>query len=159
MEKFFIVGCPRSGTTMVQQALNRHSQIVIPPETKFFFSFCGHSRERQLRHLKRLNEDLNISMPAPATRVRSVADGRAFYEAMERQYVARLQKTDAVYFGEKTPEHTSHLPRIREMFPQAKILVLYRDGRDVALSLTRVPCMSPDPYVNFIVWLYYSRVV
>jgi hypothetical protein len=37
MEKFFIVGCPRSGTTMVQQALNRHSRVAIPPETKYFF--------------------------------------------------------------------------------------------------------------------------
>ncbi len=44
MNKFFIVGCPRSGTTMVQQALNRHPQVVIPPETKYFFSFYGHSQ-------------------------------------------------------------------------------------------------------------------
>jgi hypothetical protein len=45
------------------------------------------------------------------------------------------------------------------MFPDAKILVLYRDGRDVALSLTQVPWMSTDLYVNFLVWLYYSWVV
>src|SRR5262245_27843931 len=80
VEKFFIVGCPRSGTTMVQQALNRHSQVAIPPETKFFFSFFGHSRARQLRHIDRLNEDLRIRLPRPAARVRSVAEGRAFYE-------------------------------------------------------------------------------
>src|SRR5215831_4421176 len=58
VDKFFIVGCPRSGTTMVQQALNRHSQIVIPPETKFFFSFYGHSLAQQARHVRRLNADL-----------------------------------------------------------------------------------------------------
>jgi len=34
MKQFFIVGCPRSGTTMLQQALNRHPEIAIPPETK-----------------------------------------------------------------------------------------------------------------------------
>jgi hypothetical protein len=38
-------------------------------------------------------------------------------------------------------------------------LVIYRDGRDVASSLTKVPWMSPDLYVNFVVWLYYYRVV
>src|SRR5271168_3759057 len=113
MKKFFIIGCPRSGTTMVQQALNRHSQIVIPPETKVFFSFFGQSRKRQLRHLERLNQDLNIRLPRPKARVDSLAEGRAFYESMARRYLERLEKQDAVYFGEKTPEHTGHLPRIQ----------------------------------------------
>jgi hypothetical protein len=159
MKKFFIIGCPRSGTTMLQQALNRHSQVVLPPETKFFFSFLGHSRVRQLRHLERLDADLGIRLPRPAARLSSAEEGRAFYEEMARQYISRLGKRDVVWFGEKTPEHTGHLPRIRELFPDAKILVLHRDGRDVALSLTHVPWMSPDLYVNFLVWLYYDWVL
>ena len=159
MDKFFIVGCPRSGTTMVQQALNRHSGIVIPPETKYFFSFYGHSRSCQARHVARLNGDLGIRLPAPETRINSPTDGRAFYDLMARQYVERLGKKDVVSFGEKTPEHTGHLHRIRELFPASKIVVLCRDGRDVALSLTKVPWMSPNLYVNFLVWLYYQRVV
>jgi hypothetical protein len=159
MDKFFIVGCPRSGTTMVQQALNRHSRIAIPPETKFFFSFFGHTRRAQRRHLKRLNADLRINLPEPAARVSSTEDGRAFYEAMARQYLERLGKKDVAYFGEKTPEHTGHLPRIRHLFPDAKILVLYRDGRDVAVSLSKMPWMCPDLYVNYLVWLYYYLVV
>jgi hypothetical protein len=159
MDKFFIVGCPRSGTTMVQQALNRHTGIVIPPETKFFFSFLGHSRKTQRRHLQRLNRDLQIDLAQPATRVSSVAEGRAFYEEMARQYVARLHRPDVAYFGEKTPEHTGHLPRIQQLFPDAKIIVMYRDGRDVALSLSKMPWMCPDLYVNFVVWLYYYHVV
>ena len=42
------------------------------------------------------------------------------------------------------------LPRIRELYPDARVVVLYRDGRDVASSLTRVPWMSPNLYVNFL---------
>ena len=159
MKPFFIVGCPRSGTTMMQQALNRHSQIVIPPETKFFFSFYGHSHRQQLRHLDRLGADLKIPLPRPAARICSPAEGRAFYEAMARKYVERLGKRGVVAFGDKTPEHTGHLPGIRQLFPEAKVLVLYRDGRDVAASLSRMPWMSSDLYVNFLVWLYYNRVV
>jgi len=78
---------------------------------------------------------------------------------MARQYLDRLGKTDATYFGEKTPEHSGQLPRIRQLFPEAKILVLYRDGRDVASSLRRMPWMSSDLYVNFMVWLYYCTVL
>ncbi len=159
MEKFFIVGCPRSGTTMVQQALNRHSQVAIPPETKYFFSFFGHPRRCQARHVRRLNADLGIRLPTPARRVRSAEDGRAFYEDMARQYVRRLDKQGVTHFGEKTPEHTGLLPHVRRLFPDAKVLVLYRDGRDVAQSLTQVPWMSSNLYVNFLVWLYYQWVV
>jgi hypothetical protein len=159
MDKFFIVGCPRSGTTMLQQALNRHPQIVIPPETKFFFSFFGHPRRSQARHIDRINADLTIHLPRPEKAVRSVAEGRAYYEDMARQYVARLKKPGVVAFGEKTPEHTGLLPRIRELYPDAKILVISRDGRDVASSLARVPWMSSNVAVNFLVWLYYSRVI
>ncbi|HWG46572.1 MAG TPA: sulfotransferase [Gemmataceae bacterium] len=159
MKKFFILGCPRSGTTMVQQALNRHSRIAIPAETKFFFSFVGHPRESQLRHIERLNADLNIQLPAPPARIVTEAEGRAFYELMAQQYVERSPKKDITYFGEKTPEHTGHLPRIRQMFPEAKIVILYRDGRDVAASLTRMPWMSSSLYANFAVWLYYHWVI
>jgi hypothetical protein len=40
---YIIVGCPRSGTTLLQVMLNRHPSIVIPPETKLLFSFHRHS--------------------------------------------------------------------------------------------------------------------
>src|SRR6516225_3590953 len=109
MEKFFIVGCPRSGTTMVQQGLNRHSQIVIPPETKFFFSFVGHSKGGQARHVQRLHRDLKISLPEPKRAVRSISETRWYFDTMARLYVQRLNKPDTACFGEKTPEHTSRL--------------------------------------------------
>lgn len=144
---------------MVQQALNRHSRVVIPPETKFFFSFLGHCRQCQDRHLARLNADLRISLPRPAAPIRSAAEGRAFYEMMARQYVERVGKKDVALFGEKTPEHSTHLPRIRQLFPSARIVILHRDGRDVASSLSRMPWMTPDVNVNFLVWLYYCRAL
>jgi hypothetical protein len=159
MRKLFLVGCPRSGTPMVQQALNRHSMIVIPPETKFFFSFFAKSRRQQIRHLARLNKDLGIHLHLPPGRVCTTPEGRAFYESIAAQYTQLHAKPDALVFGDKTPEHTSYLPRIRELFPDAKILFVYRDGRDVALSLSRMPWMSSNLYVCFKVWLYYQRMV
>ena len=144
---------------MLQQALNRHSQIVIPPETKFFFSFFGHPKKQQARHVERINSDLDIDLPVPSHRICSVEDGREFYEEMATRYMNRQPKSDIAYFGEKTPEHTGLLPDIRRLFPEAKIIVLQRDGRDVASSLTRVPWMSPNLYVNFLVWLYYNRII
>jgi hypothetical protein len=159
MQNFFIVGCPRSGTTMLQQALNRHSQIVIPPETKFFFSFVGHSYTAQRRHVERLNTDLGVRLRLPPFGVRTDDEARAFYARLAGQYVEALQKPTATRFGEKTPEHTGHLDRIRHLFPESKIVVLYRDGRDVALSLAKTPWAPGGLYANFVIWLYYQSII
>jgi hypothetical protein len=159
MDKFFIIGCPRSGTTMVQQALNRHSQIAIPPETKFFFSFLGQSAGAQRRHLERLSADLGVRLGLPPEGVQTDDEARGFYEQMAAKYVARLGKTGVTRFGEKTPEHTGHLDRIRDLYPAAKVIVLYRDGRDVALSLSRTPWAPAGLYANFVIWLYYQKIV
>jgi hypothetical protein len=43
---FFIVGCPRSGTTLLSVLLDRHSSVAVPPETFFFHVFSGVSRQR-----------------------------------------------------------------------------------------------------------------
>jgi hypothetical protein len=48
---------------------------------------------------------------------------------------------------------------IRRLFPEAKVVAISRDGRDVAASLSRMSWMSADVYVNFLVWLYYNRVL
>src|ERR1700755_3342949 len=34
----FVVGCPRSGTTMLQLMLHAHPRIAIPPETRFLMA-------------------------------------------------------------------------------------------------------------------------
>jgi hypothetical protein len=159
MKKFFIVGCPRSGTTMLQLALNRHSRIVIPPETRYFSSFLGHSRPHQLRHVERLNSELQIRLAPPTRRINGDEDARDFFEQLACLYTQRLGRTDVSYFGEKSPAQTGHVWKIKEVFPEARILFLYRDGRDVALSLTRVPWMHKDLYVNFAIWLYYHWIL
>lgn len=157
MQKFFIVGCSRSGTTVLQQALNRHPAIAIPPETGYFSEFLGHSRMGQRQHLKRLNRDLEIELPPPPRRVREPEEAVAFFERLAALYVARLGRPEIAWFGEKTPQHLLHIHRLARLFPGAKVLLVYRDGRDVAASLCRVPWAPDDLYLNFAWWLRYYR--
>jgi hypothetical protein len=159
MDHFFVLGCPRSGTTMLQQALNRHSQIVIPPETKFFYYLYGRSRACAARHVERLNGDLGIGLVPPAEPVRTAGEGRALFAEMARQYLQRLGRDGVAWFGDKTPEHTSHAERIREVFPAAKFIAISRDGRDVALSLSKMPWIECNPYVGMLIWNHYQRAV
>ena len=157
MKKLFIVGCGRSGTTMLQQALNRHSRIIIPPETGFFLDFLPHTRAGQAQHLRTINADLGIDLPMPANRIKTDAEAVAAYDEMAAAYASKLERTDTAYFGDKSPRHLLVLPRIVRLFPSAKVLLIYRDGRDVALSLSKVPWGPSDLYVNFAIWLRFYR--
>jgi hypothetical protein len=160
MRKFFLVGCPRSGTTAIQQALNRHPGIVIPPETEFFSLIMGYLRFSawgQRRHLRHIAADLQIDVPMPAHRLRSPHEARAVFDDLAARYVHRLGRHGVVCFGDKTPHHLPHLPRILAAYPDAKIILAYRDGRDVALSLNKVPWGPPNLYAAFSIWLKMCR--
>ena len=40
MVKCFVVGCPRSGTTLLSVMLDRHSQLAMTPETSFYIEIA-----------------------------------------------------------------------------------------------------------------------
>jgi len=118
----------------------------------------GYSKRIQQEHLQRIREDLEIDLPIPTARLRGTLEARTFYDQMARLYVERLGKRGVTHFGEKTNEHLSRLQRIHRLFPNAKVILMVRDGRDVALSLRRLPWTSRDLYVNFALWLYCYRL-
>jgi hypothetical protein len=74
-------------------------------------------------------------------------------------YLTRLGRADVSHFGEKSPAHTGRLRTIKRLFDDAKIIFIYRDGRDVALSLSKVPWAHKDVYINFIIWMYYASLL
>ncbi|HEX7377573.1 MAG TPA: sulfotransferase [Pirellulales bacterium] len=155
MTYFFVMGCPRSGTTVLQQALNRHSRIAIPPETAFA-ALLGKSRKAQAEHLRRVNADLQITLPPLARRMRA-ADAAACYRRMAELYLERLQKPGVTHFGEKSPSHQRFFGRLTRLCPGAKMVLIYRDGRDVAASLKNLPWIPADVELGFALWLHYYR--
>jgi hypothetical protein len=143
----FIVGSPRSGTTLLRLMLDSHPQLAIPPETGFIPSafaalFGSDERQRQSFADTLLNfppqapgwEDFGIDREALQHELRSVtpfhldAAIRCFY----RLYAARFGKTR---WGDKTPAYGRHLRAIEHVLPEACFIHIIRDGRDVALSL------------------------
>ena len=141
----FIVGVPRSGTTLLRLMLDAHSELAIPPETHFLpklFKACegeGDARARVLELLSthRRWPDFELSVDEVAEHLGG--DGpldagdaaRAFYEA----YAAKQGKPR---WGEKTPQYVKVMGRIAAALPEARFIHLIRDGRAVALSLMEV---------------------
>jgi hypothetical protein len=148
---FFIVGAPRSGTTLLAALLDKHSNIAIGPETQFFTEFIpwnwAHKapktyeelvdsalefkriadfrldRDRLLRHFKQY--DLSF-----ANLLRAIIEMHALDRSKLRP-------------GEKIPLHLEHVPLILHQFPGSKVIYILRDGRDVVRSLLEVPWAAP----------------
>jgi hypothetical protein len=146
----FIVGSPRSGTTLLRFMLDAHPELAIPPETGFLRFARELEGEGQGEEIRGKLFALVVSFPpsAPAwedfgisseeLRKRlealdpfTVADGvRLFY----RMYAERFDKPR---WGDKTPLHCREMPWIEELLPEAHFIHLVRDGRDASLSLRR----------------------
>lgn len=154
---FFVIGAPRSGTTMLKAALNRHSQVVVPPETDFF-TLLQRSRSSQIRHWCRIEKVLGVRLGPLAHRLRPGCLARQHFWRMAEAYIARVGKGTVTHFGEKTPDHQRRIPGILKTFPEARFVLIYRDGRDAALSLSKAPWMPHDLYLSFWIWLYFYRI-
>jgi Sulfotransferase family len=140
----FIVGVPRSGTTLLRIMLDAHPRLAIPPETGFLSRLvrlpwlwpAGLGRRRLMAIITRSQSwpDFHLDTHALAEALEAVkpftlADGlRAFY----RLYAARFNKS---LWGDKTPLYGRHAYAIARLLPEARFIHVIRDGRDVALSL------------------------
>ena len=164
----FIVGSPRSGTSLLRQMLNRHPALAICYETHFLRLICPQRRRRAFGDLSRqenrerlVNEYLSLrptqqlGVDWSKFRSRLVDEATscpAFFTAVLSCYAESQGKER---FGDKTPGNAFYLDTLSEWFPGAPILHIVRDPRDVAASLLRMPFGSPSAIQNAKTWLRY----
>ena len=137
---FFLVGCPRSGTRLLGELLDRHSRLAVPPETAFFEEVAPQLATaddarllKVLRGWRRLPE-LEIDAKDVVRKRPSTAAG--VLAVLLDLYAQSRGKSRC---GEKTPEHLRHASTILRRFPKAKVICMLRDGRDSVLSLRSMP--------------------
>lgn len=142
----FIVGCPRSGTTLLSVLLDRHSALAITPETAFYDEIApqldtraAHRRPPAVHAIlnawPRLAE-LGLTVGEVMDAARPSALPADLLASMMALYATACGKSQA---GEKTPQHLRHAARILSDFPDSHVVCLMRDGRDVTLSLAAMP--------------------
>lgn len=153
----FVVGPPRSGTHLLRFCLSRHSRLHVGPETGFFLKLDGDRRllapgsfprraeeivDRLLRSGDPTMEDVLPLREELVARVRAgPADHRALAEVLLGTIAGARGKAR---WGEKTPFHVLYVDRILALFPEARIVCLRREARNVVASYLKSPLLPDD---------------
>ena len=151
MNRVFIVGCPRSGTTLLQALLSTQSDVTSFPESHFFPHLFSH--HRLLRWLGVPSKGAGHCLRAFVGQAgfdryeqriprRGLSAGRmagVFSRLLDDMAAAR----SCDVWIEKTPRHLHYIDVIRQQIPDAKFIHIVRDAPDVVASLYQVTRRHP----------------
>ena len=128
-QPIFIMGLPRSGTTLVERIVSSHSAVIAGGELSF------------LSELRKVASDL---LPAPQPFPENLAQGwtadRHYAATLFRDYyLARAERSGLLrggkaFFTDKMPFNEVYMPLLKMAFPQAKIVHVMRHPLDVCVS-------------------------
>lgn len=129
--KFFVIGYPRSGTTLLARLLRLHPDICCLWQAHFF------SGEESLA-VTLATQDLRDWLSRPDNRWVEGEVSATEVLRLNCDYVmeAQAQAQGKSIVGDKSPydRWRESLPRLAKVYPDAQVIQIVRDGRDVAVS-------------------------
>lgn len=159
MNTVFVVGFPRSGTTLVAETVSRITGYAVLPETRFYeenkFLFRGITGKalKSMLTEKRRMQDVPVDI-----------DG--LFEDDVRYGVSDIfgLLLDSARQGccgiiEKSPIHILHLEKMRREFPDAVIIGIVRSPYDVVASLSKTPWNNRSVMYNQLDWGHRNRIL
>ncbi len=128
-QPIFVLGFPRSGTTLVEQMLSAHPRISAGDELPFVEEITG-AMPRMFGS--------PLAYPEALAEL-WMADHRDGLDVLRDHYLRRLRQLDVVgreaaWFTDKMPLNETHLGLIAMMFPGAPLIHVLRHPLDVVLS-------------------------
>ncbi len=158
----FIVGCPRSGTTLLRRIVSAHPQIVITPEAHWIPLWFEQRRglmsdglvtaelvSELLAHNKfalfGLGRETLMSLAGSGQPISYASFVTGIFDLYGE---ARGKKA----VGNKTPDSVRRIGTLHTLWPEARFVHLIRDGRDVALSLMNWPSVRTKKPGTFPTW-------
>ncbi len=151
-EPIFVVGMPRSGTTLMRYCLNQHSHIYIVPETNFFETVYGN---RQIIPEAKISENIDKLLsklmgftyqdadmhllkeffPLKDVLAQEIKDKAQNYRDIATIVFSKFAKEKGKQrWGEKTPRHLFFIDQIYDFFPNAKIITMERSAKNTIAS-------------------------
>ena len=166
----FIVGAPRSGTTLLASILARHSRIAVPPETHFLRTYArrlwnlysllkSKNRHETLTDFLLTNVRILDLALTKEDILREFSQYPANYSFLFRAILQAFGlKNGKTIVIEKTPHHLEYVDTLVKWYPQVRIIHLVRDGRDVSMSLMQVPWTHNNIERHAAYWAWCMRV-
>ena len=166
---FFIIGRPRSGTTLLRLLFESHPNLLIPPESPFIiihYKKYGKITDWNEQVISDFINDLYgtryfdkwlIDKEELTNRLLSVKGKNNFQSIVLEVYKAYnsvYPKQEIKMIGDKNPMYSLYPNRIHQLFPESKIIHITRDYRDNYLSLINVNFEVPIVPIVIYRWKY-----
>ena len=157
----FIVGFPRSGTTLLSSMLNASGHIYFGRETHVFEVFTNWKKSSHNSFIdyyfdSRYNPNIKNMH-------NSIFNLHTSYQVNQKKFIHDLcafesKEKGVIRWGEKTPNHYKYISVIRNIFPDAKFINILRDPRDVFLSHNRIEWGIKNPLEFGFKWKKYIEL-
>jgi len=147
---FFIIGSVRSGTTLVERILNRHSRLFVPAET-FYFTLLdrlgalrgdagpGPGLQQVVRRYREERAFGFLDLPPASGEAILLDRARSYRDILVNLMGFLSRRAGKPRWGEKTPNNLRYTRYIRDYFPDARFVLVVRDGRASVLSRLKHP--------------------
>jgi hypothetical protein len=141
----FIVGCPRSGTTLLRRLVDTHPLVAVIDEMRWIASFFERREgltpeglvtpdlvDRLLAYDRFATLEINREQLA---RLIDTADPVPYPTFVTGIFDLYGQAQGKSLVGDKTPRYARRIGTLHALWPEAKFVHLIRDGRDVCMSI------------------------
>ena len=150
---FFIIGRPRSGTTLLRLLFESHPNVIIPPESPVIlglykrYSKLKNWEEKDILNLinnlyKQRYFDLWLFNREQLTAKLLEYTGKNSFDSIIRTlyllYQSPFPKEKILLIGDKNPGYSMYIRELQKLYPESKFIFINRDYRDNYLSLTNV---------------------
>lgn len=172
MPMFFILGRPRSGTTLLRTLFDAHPNVAIPLECAFIINMESKYGKVTLwtlenllsffedvqRHIKFDTWKLNLDvLKTDLLQYQGDYTFQDICKVVYLNYQSVFQKEEITWIGDKNPVYATYTPKLIRLFPEAKFLHLMRDPRDNIISLKNVDFEGPFVALLAYRWVHSAK--
>lgn len=169
---FFVVGRPRSGTTLLRTLFDAHPNVIVPPECQLIVNLYpkyGKITNWTKENLQNFYHDLQSQWrfdvwPLDQNKLfRSLmaCEGEQSFgticKVVYHEYKSIFKHGMLLALGDKNPGYTIYTDRLLKIFPEAKFIHIIRDYRDNFVSIRNVDFELPFISLTVSKWRYFVR--
>jgi len=152
-DPFFVVGCARSGTTLLRVMLNAHRDLAIPMESLFVVDYLRGSNAVPLNRMAGMVlHEYEFSEWGVTISHDELKGVSSVVEILDRMHAAYARSAGKTRWGQKTPRFVRYGAVLKKAWPGAQFVHVVRDARAVASSLIRSQVHHSNAYFGARRW-------